>query len=277
MIRRLGKRPTPAMPICPRGAVLAALCALVLFALAVPGGLSAAERYEGIAYVRGSDRVAYRETHWVFDRDGVRERLVLYRCADRTPFGRKWVREVPSAVAPDFEFEDARAGYREGVRSEHGARVVFVRENAHAALETRPLPERADAVLDAGFDAFVRRHWRDLAAGRAPHLGFLIPSRFEYLEFALAQVHDAVIDGAPLHRFKMRLAAWYGFAVPAIDLAYDGTGRLVEFAGVGNVRDAAGKNQDVRIVFPSASVQSVVPDAEIEQAAAAPLVSHCAP
>jgi hypothetical protein len=51
----------------------------------------------------------------------------------------------------------------------------------------------------------------------------------------------------------------------------------VEFAGVGNVRDAAGKNQDVRIVFPSASVQSVVPDAEIEQAAAAPLVSHCAP
>ena len=136
MIRRLGKRPTPAMPICPRGAVLAALC----FALAVPGGLSAAERYEGIAYVRGSDRVAYRETHWVFDRDGVRERLVLYRCADRTPFGRKWVREVPSAVAPHFEFEDARAGYREGVRSEHGARVVFVRENAHAALETRPTP-----------------------------------------------------------------------------------------------------------------------------------------
>jgi hypothetical protein len=202
---------------------------------------------------------------------------VLYRCADRTPFGRKWVREVPSAVAPDFDFEDARDGYREGVQSDHGARVVFLRENARAALETHPLLDRADAVLDAGFDAFVRLHWQDLAAGRAPRLEFLIPSRFEYLEFALSGVHDAVVDGAPARQFKLRLATWYGFAVPGIDLTYDQTGRLVEFDGVGNVRDAAGKNQNVRIVFPADAMRSDVPQSEIARAAAEPLASGCKP
>jgi hypothetical protein len=261
----------------PRVARLPALCALALLALGGPAGLCAAERYEGIAYARGTDRIAYRETHWLFDREGVRERLVLYRCADRTPFARKWVREVPSALAPDFDFEDARDGYREGVKSDHGARVVFMRENARAALETRPLPERADAVLDAGFDAFVRLHWQEPGAGRAPRLEFLIPRRFEYLEFALSGVHDTVVDGAPRRQFKMRLAAWYGVAVPGIDLTYDLARRLVEYDGVGNVRDAAGRNQAVRIVFPADAVRSEVPPEEIDQAAAEPLASQCKP
>jgi len=258
-------------------AVPAALCLLALLAVASPAVLSAAERYEGIAYVRDTDRIAYRETHWLFEGGGTHQRLVLYRCADGTPFGRKWLREVPSAVAPDFDYQDARAGYREGVRTEQGARVVFVRENARAALETRPLPASAAGVLDAGFDAFVREHWQDLAAGRAPHLDFLIPSRFEYLPFALSGVHDTTLDGKPARRFKMRLAGWYGFALPGIDLTYDRAGRLMEFDGVGNVRDAAGKNQHVRIVFPADAVRNNAPESEIAHAAAEPLASRCEP
>jgi hypothetical protein len=259
----------------PGRALPATLWLLALLSVAAPKSLLAAERYEGIAYARGSDRVAYRETHWLFDRDGTGERLVLYRCADGTPFGRKWVTETPSAVAPDFDFEDARDGYREGVRTARGKRLVFVRENARAALKTRPLPGSADGVLDAGFDAFVRAHWRDLAAGRAPHFDFLIPSRFEYLPFALSGVRDVTRDGEPARLLKMRLAGWYGFAVPGIDLLYDRAGRLMEFDGVGNVRDAAGKNQDVRIVFPADAVRSGVPMSEIAHAGAEPLASRC--
>jgi hypothetical protein len=265
-------------------AVAAALCMLPLLASAgvatlsaAPATLSAAERYEGTAYVRGSDRIAYRETHWLFDRDGIRQRLVLYRCADGTPFARKWVREAPSAVAPDFDYEDARDGYREGVRTEQGGRLVFVRENARAALETRPLPASPDGVLDAGFDAFVREHWQDLAAGRDPHLDFLIPSRFEYLSFSLTGVHDTTFDGEPAREVKMRLARWYGFVLPGVDLTYDRAGRLMEFEGIGNVRDAAGKTQNVRIVFPADAMRGDVQEVEITRAAAEPLASRCEP
>jgi hypothetical protein len=258
----------------PAGEALAA--ALLGLALLVgPAVLSAAERYEGIAYTRGTDRIAYRETHWSFERDGIRRHLVLYRCADGAPFGRKWLREAPSATAPDFDFEDARDGYREGVRTEAGARVIFVQENAHAALATRPLPASADAVLDAGFDAFVRDHWQELAAGRAARLDFLIPSHFEYLAFALSGVDDLTWQGRPARQFKMRLAGWYGFALPGIDLTYDRAGRLREFDGVSNVRDAAGRNQTVRIVFPAEALAGEVPQSEVDLAAAAVLVSRC--
>jgi hypothetical protein len=132
-------------------------------------------------------------------------------------------------------------------------------------------------VLDAGFDAFVREQWQDIAAGRAPRLDFLIPSRFEYLPFALSGPHEVTWDGKPARRFNLKLAGWYGFFLPGIDLTYDRAGRLMEFDGVGNVRDAAGRNQNVRIVFPAETMRSDVPPSEIARAAAEPLASRCTP
>ena len=75
----------------------------------------------------------------------------------------------------------------------------------------------------------------------------------------------------------MRLAGWYGFALPGIGLTYDRSGRLMEFDGLGNVRDAAGKNQHVRIVFPAEALQRDVPESDVVRAAAAPLASRCEP
>jgi hypothetical protein len=246
---------------------LAALCAV---------DASAADRYEGIAYVRGTDRVAYRETDWLFERSGVAERLTLYRCPGGAPFARKHVRDVPSATAPDFDFEDARDGYREGVRGDGGARQIFVQESAHAPLVVKPLPARPGAVLDAGFDAYVRAHWRELSAGDALRFPFLIPSHFDYLELKISSSHDAVVDGRPVRQLRMGLAAWYGFAIPSIALTYDRDGhRLQEFQGIGTVRDAAGHNQNVRIVFPDADYHSGVPEDEVDRAAAQPLATEC--
>jgi hypothetical protein len=250
---------------------LLALCALVAAASA-----PAAERYEGTAYVRGTNRVAYRETDWLFQRDGIEQRLVLYRCPGGAPFARKWVRDVPNAIAPDFDFLDARTGYREGVRTDHGARQIFLQENAHAPLETRPLPAQPDGVLDAGFDAYVRQHWQELTTGNVDRIEFLIPSRFEYIGLKLSGSREASYEGAPARQLRMGLSAWYGFAVPAIELTYDPNGRrLEEFEGLGTIRNAAGHNQNVRIEFPAKADLSDVPDAEVDRAAATALVSSC--
>lgn len=239
------------------------------------GRVLAAEQYEGVAYVRGTERVVYRETDWLFERDGTAQRLVLYRCPDGKPFARKIVHYAPSAAAPDFDFLDARDGYREGVRTEKGVRQIFVQENAHTPLKTRALPDNADAVLDAGFDTFVRTHWADLMAGRSPRIPFLIPSRFAFLNFEISAVGGRE-NGRDERRLKMKLASWYGFALPAIELVYDADGRrLQEFYGVGTIRDASGRNQDVRIVFPSSDIHDDIPASAIDHAAAEPLLSRC--
>jgi hypothetical protein len=239
--------------------------------------LHATERYEGIAYARGTDQIVFRETDWLFTREGISQRLVLYRCPGGAPFGRKWVRDVPSAVAPDFDFMDARDGYREGVRTERGVRQIFVQENAHSPMQVKPLPADPNAVLDAGFDAFVRMHWQELSGGGSRRIPFLIPSRFAYLQFKISSAQDALVDAQPVRRLKMGLDAWYAFALPAIELTYDRNGqRLEEFAGIATIRNASGHNQDVHIVFAPQDVHVGIADAEVDRAGAEPLTSMCA-
>jgi hypothetical protein len=89
-------------------------------------------RQEATAYARKGEAVVYRESHWRYRQDGAARRLVLYRCPDGRAFARKTVVERGAAQAPDFDFEDARDGYREGVRSSERGRVVYVRETSEA-------------------------------------------------------------------------------------------------------------------------------------------------
>jgi hypothetical protein len=258
-----------------RGGQLGKFACAVGFALSVPH-VQAAERYEGIAYVRGTDRLAYRETDWLFTRDGVARRLTLYRCADGRPFARKEVRDDPSVTAPDFEFRDGRDGYREGVRTAGGARHIFVQPNANAPTVEHPLPADSGGIIDAGFDAFIRAHWEELAAGQATRIPFLVPDRFKFLDFRIAGRADGKLDGHPVRELKMTLGAWYGFALPSIELAYDLTDRrLEEYQGIGIIRDDSGHNQNVRIEFPSGTRHDHVPDDEVDRAAAEPLSASC--
>ena len=238
----------------------------------------ASERYEGLAHARqGRAALLYSETHWLYEQGGVQEHLVLYRCADGNPFARKRLRAQPSAQAPDFEFLDARDGYREGVRTTPGGtREVFVQARGDARLDVRPLPTAAGAVIDAGFDAFVRGQWAALSTGGALTVPFLVPSRFEHWRFRIADARDDMLDGRPVRWLRMRLDAWYGFATPNIELAYEQEGhRLVAFLGIGTIRDGQGRHLDVRIDFPANRRQGGATAEEIAAALARPLVSQC--
>jgi len=157
-------------------------------------------------------------------------------------------------------------------------REIFVQENGHSPLQVRPLPADPNAVLDAGFDAFVRQHWRELSAGESRRIPFLIPSRFEYLDFKISSARDGLVGTQPVRFLRMGLAAWYAFALPAIDLTYDRGGtRLEEFQGVSTIRNAAGHNQDVRIVFPAEDDHPGIAEDEVDRAAAEELTSICSP
>ncbi len=251
--------------------LLAGLCGSAMAAVV--------DRYEGDAYARGSERLVYRETHWRRHLPGAGvERLVLYRCPDGAAFARKRVAAGPRPEAPDFEFFDARDGYREGVRSVDGGREVFV-QPAHDASERRePLQTPPSAVIDAGFDAFVRSRWDALAAGDAQPVPFLLPSRAGFIDVrVVAATPSAGAAEASLRRIRLQLDHWLGFALPSIDLVYRDADRwLLEFAGTASIRDARGRHQSVRIVFPPERRATLDDPAAFDQAARQPLVATCA-
>jgi hypothetical protein len=238
---------------------------------------SAGERYEGVAYARGTNRVLYKETHWEYENDGVRRHLVLYRCPDGKAFARKLLRASPSATAPDFDFVDGRDGHREGVRTQGGKREAYVQESTGAPVESEAIDVPADAVIDAGFDAAVRQRWQALTSGKAVTIPFLLPSRHRFLPLQLAGSKPGRAANEPVLKLRMSLARWYGFALPAIELVYAlDDRRLMEFHGIGSIRGGDGDYLDVRIVFPVGRVVDQTGESGIASARAMPLDGQCA-
>lgn len=248
------------------------MLAITAALLALPA--AAAQRYEGLAYGAKGGPLVYREVHWLYRDAGVPSRLVLYRCPDGRPFARKRMREAPGATAPSFDFVDARSGYREGVRAGATGREIVWQPDARTPLRARPLDVPAGTVIDAGFDAYVRQHWNDIA--RAPQtVFFLVPSRFDAIRFRIADGGAATYPGRPARTLRMGLAGLLGLALPDLELTYDAADhRLLRFRGPGTVRDAKGRMQMLRIEFPAPPVD--VSPAEIEDAANVPLVASCA-
>ena len=276
-----------AMPGCSGcRAVLAALSVALAMALPSPAALaaeaSAADARDATLSSEQADardpasgRLLYREQH-LLRRDAaglLRERLVLYRCPDGTPFARKRMDYRGGLLAPAFGLEDARTGYREGLRRLPTPRL-YVRASRSAGERSAPL-RPGGVVADAGFDEFVRAHWATLVAGRAAPLDFAVPARLRSYRFSLARVGQARIGGEDAMLLRLRLDGWLAWLAPHMDVAYGlHSRRLLRFEGVSNLPDpAGGRNWLARIDF--GAPPSPATDAEWARAQAAAL-SACA-
>ena len=250
-------------------AVLAGPAQAAADSMAVP----ALSQEQGIARDPGSRQELYREQHLV-RRDGPRllERLVLYRCPDGTAFGRKLLDYRNSATAPSFVFDDVRSGYREGLRGGL-APALFYRPGRGSGERSAPL-RAAGAVVDAGFDEFVRANWATLLSGKPVTMQFAVPSRLRTMAFSLARAASACIAGEEAWVFRLKLDGWLGLIAPSIDVSYGKQSRrLLRFEGLSNLRDAAGTRPLLaRIDFPGPAAPAAEPD---WQAALAAPLSAC--
>jgi hypothetical protein len=90
--------------------------ALLSLTLLTCGTLSAADRfsgYEGTAFELSSGKMIYVESHYLhFVDDKAIDRVVLYRCPNGKPFGRKILNVKGKPQMPEFELVDQRLGYR---------------------------------------------------------------------------------------------------------------------------------------------------------------------
>lgn len=251
----------------PRGVPALAFCALSLLTTAAAPQARADESYEGLAYTPGTRTLLYRESHWI---DGT-QRVVLYRCPGGEPFARKRVDSRISTTAPDFELVDARDCYREDMRSISGTREAFVQDNADAPLRRKPLTPKLP-VIDAGYDAFVRKSWKQLDTDTALRAPFVIPSRLGTLDFSVRRVGDTAAG----RRIRLSLAGWYGAVLPHVHVLYavsDHT--LLHFKGIGNIRGNDGKHRAAEIQFPAAKRRQEVARSEADAALAATLTRCC--
>jgi hypothetical protein len=237
----------------------------------------AAQYYRGYAYTADDHVLLYTESHWLYEEKGSGRRLVIYSCADGEPFARKFVDTAPGESTPDVDMLDGRTGYREGVRTREGQREVFQQTSTVAAEKHSPITTPQNAVIDAGFDAFVREHWDALSSPGVSPLPFLIPSELKYIDFSAKKLRDEPAGGREVRWFRLQLDGWYAFVLPHIDVAYDAsTHDLYEYRGLSNIRGKGNRNLNVTIQFPPQEHRSDVALPEVQKAAVMPLSGRCA-
>lgn len=261
---------TDAQPAPPASARSAAASAT-----AVAATSAAISGYRGEAR-DSTGTLIYVEQDFVWD--GGARRLTLYRCPDGQPFARRQNdARGGDLAAPDFSLDDAQTGYREGVRrNADGTRSVYVRMHRDGREESAPLPAARHMVIDAGFDAFVRRHFDALRARTTMPVAFLVPSHLKTIGFKIARIDDARALAHGEVAFRLELGSWFGFLLPHIDVRYDAQNRaLRRYVGLSNLRDARGDNIKVSIDFPLAQARSDIPRAELIAAQDAALDGRC--
>ena len=227
---------------------------LACLALAPLPALAALGFQEAAARDPDSGELLYTEDHLLRHQDQqLHQRLVVYRCADGTAFARKRVDYAASALAPAFQFEDVRLGYREGLRRIDGDAQLWVRTPDSDKERSVTLEAAAGLVADAGFDEFIRRQWQPLLAGETVPLEFAVPSRLDSYGFTVRRRGGGEAAGEQAEIFRLRLGGLFGLLAPHIDVAYGReTRRLLWFQGLSNLRDDDGESQLVaRIEFPA--------------------------
>jgi hypothetical protein len=233
-------------------------------------------RFAGNARDVQTGELLYRELHAIRGLGTPEEeRVVLYQCSrGEAVFARKRLVYPASRENPEFEFEDARLGYLEGLRRVGAGREVYQRPSANVPLRRRSVPSGVAIVSDAGFDEFVRNHWAELETGRTVRFPFLVPSRLDYLTFKVKKHGEGTIEDEPVSLIRLNLSGLLGFFLPYIEVSYRKSDRvLARYVGLTNIRDLEGANVTARIDFPAQD--RIAGPVDLEAALARPLVARC--
>jgi len=227
----------------------------------------------GDAYNADRQLLFRQMQYWFDDADGEPRGLTLFVCPDGHAFARRLSDYGAHPDTPDFSLEDARTGYREGVRREGARRIVYVRRAFNRPEQSAPLPGAQDAVIDDGFNAYVAAHWESLLAGRDVPIQYLVPSRHRFYRFRIVKVDDA--NPREL-RLRMQFDFWFGRFLPHVFVTFDTTTRrLIRYEGISNIRDADGANVSVHMESPLSERRDDVPRTQLDDALTAPLDGRC--
>lgn len=234
--------------------------AAILWALALGTTPAAADMAEGtreyraLAYDLAGEELLYTESHvetWTEGR--LVERTVTYEAADGELIADKQVRYGADLSAPSFEMTDYRIGQTESAVVRSGSVELFSGDDG----EPRSVELPENAVIDAGFDAFMRENFSTIADGGRLEFAFAVPAARRFFQFELDPQGPAVTAEGEAVLVRMRPASRFlRLLMDPVHLLYDLDGRLLEYRGLSNVWDEDGDRYKTRIVFDYSSTEA---------------------
>jgi hypothetical protein len=184
--------------------------------------------------------------------NNVNETNILFKDERQKVFVRKRIDFSKNIFRPAYEQEDLRDGYYEGATINGNLTKLMYRKNATAELRTKDLNIPQPAIVDGGFNYFLKANWQQLCAGRTIKFYFAIPSQLDYYKFCVSKIEERHLNNKKIVVFKMEPDKVILRAiVPSTILTYDiATKRLIQYEGLSTINDKNGKSCHVKIFYP---------------------------
>lgn len=207
------------------------------------------DRYRGVAFAEGDMNPVYSE---VFDDKFVNgrhvETITRYYNAESKLIATRSLDFSKSRFAPDFTTEDLRTGYLEGA-SVKGSRIkLFFRRNKNSAPEEKIIDVPHPAVVDGGFNQFIKSNWTLLEKGEPVVFYFTVSSKLDYYKLHAIKVNTSGQAMKVKIEPDQTVLRW--IASPII-VTYDiSTKRILSYEGKSNITDDNGTNIIVKLIYP---------------------------
>lgn len=238
------------LPVQQKKYVMRRIVIIFLFA-----GLSAftsaveTETYTGYAYKEGFKKPVYTEKFTDKTIDGKpAETSTKYYDANNKLIASRTLNFSKSKFAPDFKTEDFRTGYTEGAEAKGKKIRLFVKENKDSKMREKTISIPEPAVIDGGFNQYIKAHWTELEKGKALVFNFGVASRLDYYKMRAVKISatdkSMKVKIEPERKILRLLAS-------AIIVDYDlKTKRITSYEGISNISDEHGDNFNIKLVYP---------------------------
>lgn len=207
------------------------------------------ETYVGYAYGDDGVKLLYTEEFTDTYQNGTHvETVTKYFDPTGRPIAERVLDFRRSRFAPSYRIEDLRSGYQEGAQLEGDKIRMFVRVSYQSATKEQHVVVPQPAVVDGGFNQFLKANWSRLERGETVPFYFAIPARMDYFSFRASMVSKSstemtirVEPGQPLIRL---------IAAP-IFVRYDlETRRILSYHGQSNIANDKGITFATKLVYP---------------------------
>lgn len=224
---------------------------LAFFALQ---GLFALEtkKFNGEAFDLKTGKRLYYDHHEEFYENGKHiYSLIEYKDVNGKVFAKKKIVFQKNPIRVDFKLEDFRDGYIEGA-DVVGNKINFIyRKNNKEEIKEASIPIPANAVIDGGFDYFVRENWDQILAGNKKILNLCAPSQqdcFKFVVFKTGETKRGEIDVISM-KVELNNPVLAAFVKPILLVYEKDTKKLLQYDGISNINNEDGKSHVVRITY----------------------------
>lgn len=227
------------------------LCSLLL-AFSLP--LQAAEPLTtllGNAYDMDSDKLVYQEHHnFEYDDGQLVAAQVEYRRPDGELIAQKTLDFRNSRSIPAYKTVHSHGGFVEGVEYRDDGLYVFNKKDGKE-LKSKVIKLRDEMAADAGFNHYVREHFKQINSDDTLKFYFVAPNHLTAVKFKTEKTGTRNIEGLPVVDFKVSINSFFSLFVDPLLVSYDPKTRfLIEYRGLSNIRDENGDLFKVRIRYP---------------------------